>query len=157
MSSPTADREIVLTRLLRAPRELVWQAFTDPKHVAVWWGPKGFRNTVHSIDVREGGEWVFDMHGPDGTVWPNRIAYTEVKKPERLALRHGSDGSENDPHAFDVVITLEAQGDRTLLTMRSVFRSKEARDFVVREVKAIEGGNQTLDKLEQHLAKEFSC
>lgn len=148
--SGTEDREIVITRLLKAPRERVWQAFTDPAHVANWWGPLGFTNTVHSIDVRPGGVWLFDMNGPDGSVYPNRIDYTEVRKPERIAFKHGSDQA-NDPHAFDVVITFEAQGERTLLTMRSLFQTAAARDFVVKEFHAIEGGNQTIDKLERYL------
>lgn len=149
-NSAAADREIVITRLVNAPRELVWKAFTDPKHVVHWWGPTGFTNTVHSIDVRPGGVWEFDMIGPDGTVYPNRIAYSEVKQPERLAFRHTSDQAD-DPHAFDVVVTFESQGHRTLLTMRSLFRTAAARDFVVKEFKAVEGGNQTIDKLEQYL------
>lgn len=146
----TADREVVITRVVNAPRELVWEAFTNPKHVGLWWGPTGFTNTVHSIDVRPGGVWLFDMHGPDGTIYPNRIAYSEVKRPERLAFKHTS-AEEDDPHGFEVVVTFEAQGKRTLITMRSVFQTAAARDFVVREFKAIEGGNQTLDKLEQFL------
>ena len=150
VTASDADREIVITRLLDAPRELVWEAFTNPRHVGLWWGPTGFTNTVHSIDVRPGGVWVFDMHGPDGTVYPNRIAYTEVRRPERLAYKHTSD-QEDDPHRFDVVVTFEPQGRRTLLTLRSVFQTAAARDFVVKEFKAIEGGKQTLDKLEQFL------
>jgi uncharacterized protein YndB with AHSA1/START domain len=99
--SGAADREIVITRLLKAPRELVWKAFTDPKH-------------VHSIDVRWGGIWLFDMHGPGGTVCPNRIAHTEVRKPERLAFQHDS-GEASDPSSFEVV-TIDKL-ERYLVTM----------------------------------------
>ena len=63
----TADREIVATRIYGAPRELVWRVWTDPKHIAQWWGPQGFTNTIREMDVRPGGAWRFTMHGPDGT------------------------------------------------------------------------------------------
>jgi uncharacterized protein YndB with AHSA1/START domain len=150
MSPSIADREIVITRLVDAPRELVWQAWTDPRHVGNWWGPNGFSNTIHSMDVRPGGAWVYDMHGPDGTTYPNRVAYLEVVKPERLVYNHGSD-DPHDPHSFHVTVTFAAQGGKTLVTMRLLFATAAARDFVVREFKAIEGGNQTLDHLEQYL------
>ena len=57
-----ANREIKSTRLIKAPRDLVWQMWTDPKHIAQWWGPKGFTNTIHQMDVRPGGVWDFIMH-----------------------------------------------------------------------------------------------
>src|SRR6266852_4602923 len=83
-SGPRGDREIVITRLLDAPRELAFQAWTEPQHVAHWWGPNGFTNTIHEMDVRPGGVWRFIMHGPDGTDYKNEIVYVEVVKPERL-------------------------------------------------------------------------
>jgi len=147
-----SNREIVITRLIDAPRELVWNAWTDPVQVAGWWGPNGFTNTIHAMDVRPGGVWLFDMHGPDGTDYPNRIVFIEVVKPERLVYQHGS-GEANDPAAFDVTVTFEAQGGKTRLTMRSLFATAAARDFVVKEFKAIEGGNQMVDRLERHLAR----
>ncbi len=67
------DREIVLTRRIKAPRELVWEAYTKPEHVMQWYGPNGFTLTIHEMDVRVGGVWRFMMHGPDGTDYPNPI------------------------------------------------------------------------------------
>lgn len=150
--SETADREIVLSRLLNAPRELVFKVWTDPKHVALWWGPDGFTNTVHEMDVRPGGIWRLTMHGPDGVDYPNRIIYKEVDKPKRLVYSHDS-GNENDPGQFIVTVTFEEQGKKTLLTMRSIFRTKEERDFVLENYHAMEGGKQTLNHLEEYLAK----
>src|SRR6478609_11598342 len=72
-SSSTADREIVTTRLIDAPRELVYEAFTDARHVGHWFGPDGFTTTTRSMDVRPGGQWIFVMRGPDGTEWPNVV------------------------------------------------------------------------------------
>src|SRR6185369_4961866 len=65
------DREIITARVVNAPRELVWQAWTDPKHLAAWFGPHGFRNTFHEFAPKPGGHWRFVMHGPDGTDYKN--------------------------------------------------------------------------------------
>ncbi|QGZ43131.1 ATPase [Pseudoduganella flava] len=148
----TADREIVITRTLRAPRELVFDAFTDPQHVGIWWGPNGFAVKTAAMDVRPGGSWRFEMTGPDGTVWPNLIEYVEVERPARLVYRHGS-GSDADP-AFDVIVTFEDTGGTTLLTMRSVFASPEAL-AEVRRYGAEELGNQTIDKLAAYIANQL--
>ncbi|HET7152473.1 MAG TPA: SRPBCC domain-containing protein, partial [Candidatus Kapabacteria bacterium] len=92
----TSDREIITMRLLNAPRELVWKVWTEPEHIAKWWGPNGFTNTIRKMDVRVGGEWLFTMHGPDGTDYPNKTVYTKVVKPERLEYTVGT-GSDDDP------------------------------------------------------------
>ena len=146
----TADREIVITRVLDAPRERVFEAWTDPAQVGHWWGPTGFTTTIHEMDVRPGGVWRFIMHGPDGVDWPNRVDYLEVVRPERLVYDHGNGG---DPH-FHVTVTFADEGGRTRLTMRSLFPTAAAREYVVREVKAIEGGNQTIDRLSEYLASK---
>ena len=146
----TADREIVVTRVFDAPRERVFDAFVDREHVGHWWGPTGFTTTTHEMDVRPGGVWRFIMHGPDGVDYPNYVSYIEVARPERLVYDHGADSG--DPH-FHVTITFADEGGRTRLTMRSLFPTAAARDYVVREFKAIEGGNQTLDRLGEYLAK----
>ena len=150
-ASPTADREIVITRTVRAPRDLVFTAFTDPVHVAHWWGPDGFTLTIHHMDVRPGGTWRFIMHGPDGTDWPNRTTYRAVVRPERLEYVHGSD-IDDDPNAFDVTVTFTERDGATTITMRSVFPTAAARDWKVEKVGAIEGGNQTLRRLDEYLA-----
>jgi uncharacterized protein YndB with AHSA1/START domain len=145
----TADREIVITRVLDAPRERVFEVWTDPEQVGHWWGPTGFTTTIYEMDVRPGGVWRYMMHGPDGVDYPNRVDYLEVVRPERLVYDHGSGG---EPH-FHVTVTFAEEGGRTRLTMRSLFPTAAAREYVVREVKAIEGGNQTVDRLVQYLAK----
>jgi uncharacterized protein YndB with AHSA1/START domain len=85
LAEATTDREIVTTRVFDAPREMVFDAWTDPKHIGQWWGPIGFTTTTHEMDVRPGGVWRFTMHGPDGRDYKNRIVYTEIVRPERLA------------------------------------------------------------------------
>jgi uncharacterized protein YndB with AHSA1/START domain len=145
----TADREIVLERLLDAPRQLVFDAFTTPEHVVHWWGPTGFTITNHEMDVRPGGVWRFMMHGPDGVDYPNLVEFIEVSRPERLVYQHRGEGS--DESTFQVTVTFDDAGGRTRLTMRMVFPSAEARDFVVREFGAIERGNETLDRLASYV------
>lgn len=147
----TADREIVTTRLLDAPRELVWKAWTDPRHVGRWWGPRGFTTTTHEIDVRPGGTWRFTMHGPDGTDFPNRIEFLEVVEPARLVYRHAGEG-ETEEVRFRTTVHLEPEGDRTRLTMRAVFDNAEVLRRVVEEYDAAEGAVQTVDRLAEHLA-----
>lgn len=144
----TADREIVLTRLLDAPRELVWRAWTEPEHLIKWWGPTGFTNTFHEIDVRPGGVWRFVMHAPDGTDYDNFVRFREVLPPERLVY---DQGQTVDEPWFQATVTFEADGDRTLITLRTVFPTRKMRDTVVEQYGAIEGGNQSLDRLSEHL------
>lgn len=150
LMTPIEDRDIVITRLLNAPRELVFEAWTKPEHVVHWWGPNGFTTTIKEMDVKPGGVWNFIMHGPDGTDYPNFVEFHEVIKPELLVYSHGSDQT-NDPRRFEVMVTFEAQGNKTALTLRSRLLSKEAKDFAVREIKAIEGGNQTISRLAEYL------
>jgi uncharacterized protein YndB with AHSA1/START domain len=144
----TADREIVITRTLDAPRELVFDAWTDPDTMGDWWGPRGFTTTTSERDVRPGGAWRFVMHAPNGVDYPNEIIYTEIARPERLRYAHGAGGGKAE---FQVTVTFEERGGGTVLTLRSLFPSAEERDAKV-AFGAVAGGNQTLDRLEKYLA-----
>jgi uncharacterized protein YndB with AHSA1/START domain len=146
----TADRQIVISRRIEAPRELVFEAFTEVRHLSQWWGPEGFTTTTRSFEFRVGGEWVFEMHGPDGTDYPEWITWTEITPPERLALLHGE--VRDDPNAFVSVLTFQPDGASTLIEMRTVFPTKEARDAAVEKYHAIEGGQQTLSNLANYVA-----
>jgi uncharacterized protein YndB with AHSA1/START domain len=146
--STTADREIVTTRLIDAPRELVFAAWTEAKHVGQWFGPDGFTTITHSMDVRPGGVWRFTMRGPDGKDWPNVVTYEEVVPPERLVYVHGDD---REPDMFHTTVTFADEGGRTALTMRAVFKTAAARAQVVRENGAIEGAQQTVSRLERYV------
>jgi uncharacterized protein YndB with AHSA1/START domain len=149
--SATADREIVISRLIDAPRELVFEAFTDVRHLSRWWGPEGFTTTTRTFDFRVGGEWVFVMNGPDGTDYQEWILWTEIAPPERIALLHGE--FRGDPNAFESVITFAPDGAATRIEMRTVFSTKELRDEVVEKYHAIEGGQQTLSKLAAYVTE----
>lgn len=145
------DREIVLSRLIDAPQELVFDAWTDPEQVGQWWGPSGFTTTTHKMEVKPGGVWRFVMHGPDGRDYQNKITYLEIVPPERLVYRHGGD-EDLEPVSFHTTVTFVAEGNKTRVTMRSVFPTAEYRDRVVKEHGAIEGGEQHLARLDEHLA-----
>jgi uncharacterized protein YndB with AHSA1/START domain len=148
----TTGRELTLTRLLKAPRELVFEVWTDPKHVALWWGPNGFTNTIHKMEVRPGGEWRLTMHGPDGKDFPNYIRFLEVVRPSKLVYKHAAE-KEDEPGQFIVTVTFESQGTNTLLTMKSVFNTPEDLAFVVREYQADTGAIEHANRLEAYLAK----
>lgn len=143
----TEDREIVTSRVFDAPRELVWAAFTDARHVGHWFGPNGFTTTTYEMDVRPGGVWRYMMHGPDGTDYPNRVTYLEVTPPERLVYDHG----DFEKVHFQVTVTFADQGGKTALTMRSLFPTAAARDAVAHY--AIPGAQQTFDRLGAYLAR----
>ena len=127
--SATADREIMITRAISAPRGLVFEAFTEVRHLSRWWGPEGFTTTTRTFEFRVGGEWDFVMHGPDGTDYQEWISWTEITPPERIALLHGE--SRGDPNAFESVLTFASEGAATRLEMRTVFPTKELRDEAV--------------------------
>ena len=154
-NSETADREIFITRLIDAPRELVYEVWTNPDHVNKWWGPDGFTNTNKEMDVRPGGIWRFDMNG-HGMCFPNKIVYHEVVKNEKLTYTHSGDDNPDDPNVFEVTVIFEAQGDKTYLTMRSLFATAEERNRVVKEFGALEGAFQHFNNLEKYLAENFT-
>ena len=145
-------RSIIVSRTINAPRELVFEAWTDPKYLAQWWGPTGFTTTTHAFDMRPGGTWRFVMHGPDGRDYQNNVTFDEIVKSERIVFHH------DDPHNAGRVhhvttVTFEAAGNGTHLTLNMVFPSAEERERVAREHGAVEGGHQTLGRLADYVAK----
>ncbi len=149
--SAMADREIVISQVIRAPREVVFEAFTEVGHLSQWWGPDGFTTTTRSFEFRVGGVWDFVMHGPDGTDYQEWITWTEIAPPERIALLHGE--VRGDPNAFESVWTLAPDGAATWIEMRTVFPTRELRDEAVEKYHAIEGGQQTLDNLAAYVTE----
>jgi uncharacterized protein YndB with AHSA1/START domain len=157
VSEIAAEREIVLTRVFEAPRKMVWEAWTDPKQVGLWWGPKGFTTTIEVMDVRAGGVWRFLMHGPDGTDYPNESIFTDVVPYERLGYKLTGGKKGGPVVCMDKIATFEEEDGGTRVTMRLVFASAEARDQNVREYGSIEGGRQTLERLAEHLSVRLSA
>ncbi len=151
--SGAADRHLRISRLIDAPRERVFAAWTDPAQVMHWWEPNGYKTTNVSMDVREGGVWCFSMEGPDGTVYPNKVVYTEVVAPERLMYAHNSDDLPKDALHFRTTASFAEYGDQTLLTLYMIFPTAAERDRAQREFGAAEGARQMLDRLQDYLAK----
>lgn len=146
------EREIVLTRVLPAEKKTVFEAFANQAALDEWFGPGGFTTTTFEFDFRVGGRWRFEFKGPDGTVYGNRIEYTEISPFDRLAFHHGSD-QDNDPNRFFVTITFDEQQDKkTVLTLRQLHPTKERRAAGI-GFGAVEFGMQTLDKLAAYLVK----
>ena len=139
---------LIHTRILDAPRDLVWEVWTTPAHIKEWWGPNGFSLTTKSMNVESGKIWDFIMHGM-GRDWVNKIEYVEVKKPSLLSYKHSGEKSED--YNFTVSISFAEVEGKTLLTMKSTFKSKAIIEELNRQVNAIEGGKQTLKRLEKYL------
>lgn len=141
----TSDREIVVTRVFDAPRALVFKAWTDPKHLAHWWGPNGFTLTTYELDFKPGGSWRSVMHGPDGRDYQNEVVYVEIAEPERLVYRHVS------APQFQMTVTFADDGGKTRLRAQMLFESAELRDRTIKAVGAVEGLKQTLGRLGEHV------
>lgn len=136
---------VAYERRVAASPATAWTAWTTPDLIARWWGPNGCVTTVHEMDVRPGGLFRFTMHAPDGTDYPNRIAYRDVVPARRLSYRHDG-GVDADPMAFEVEVTFTPDGDGTLIRMQSRFPSMEARE-AIKAFDAIELGKQTMEKM----------
>ena len=145
-------RSIIGLRVFSAPRDLVFSAFTDPKHLAQWWGPNGFTTTTHSFDFRPGGAWRFVMHGPDGREYQNRIIFDEIVRPERLVYRHTGE-VDVEPVQFTQTLTFEDLGNQqTRLTWHGQFPSAEARARVIKDYGADKGLVQTMARLDEYVS-----
>jgi uncharacterized protein YndB with AHSA1/START domain len=161
LAEPT-DREFVITRTFDAPRSLVFRAWTEPKHMAEWWGPKSFTNPVCDMDVRPGGAWRIVMRGPDGADYPLKGVYREVIKPKLLVMTMDLSEHPDDWHdlvdpnrdkskgrpSLDPLCTVifEEQGGKTELTIRMSFVTANLRDAMVK-MGMEPGWNQSLDRL----------
>ena len=162
-----SDLEFVITRVFDAPRELVWKAWTDPKHMAQWWGPRGFTNPVCEMDVQPGRAYRIVMRSPDGVEYPIKGAYREIVEPERLVMT--MDCSEHPDAWHDLVnpnhkkaegnpawemvstATFEAIEGKTKLTVRTRFESAAIREAMLK-MGMTEGWSQSLDRLAEELA-----
>ena len=143
----TKNKELLITRIFNAPRELVWKAWTDPEQVAKWWGPNNFTIPLCEMDVKIGGKIYIHMKGPDGTIYPMNGIYKELTKPERIVFV----GAALDDHGnalFEQAtsIVFEKEGDKTKLSIKVTF-SKVKPEAMGHLAGAEIGWNQMLDKL----------
>ncbi|MDQ3654092.1 MAG: SRPBCC family protein [Chloroflexota bacterium] len=156
-TAPGDEPIITMTRTFDAPRELVFRAWTDPIHLAQWWGPHGFTNPVCEVDLRPGGAWRIDMQGPDGTIYPNKGVYQEVDPPARLVYTDvvdddaGAWGDTPPPSSISTV-TFEEHDGKTTMTMVTRLQSIAARDAMV-EMGVEAGLGESLERLDALLAR----
>lgn len=151
MAAKNKSNEIKITRIYDAPVKTVWEAWTDPKQVAQWWGPRGFTLTTHSKDLRPGGNWEYTMHGPDGVDYPNNTIYHEVEKYSRLVYDHG--GYRDRPPMFRVTAVFSEVKGKTKLEMTMAFPTPEIAEESRKFIKKA-GGESTWDRLAEYLEKE---
>ncbi len=153
----TADREIVITREFAAPRDLVWKVWTQPEHIANWWGPRGFTTSVTAMDLRSGGKWRYVMHGPDGNDYPVHGVFLEVVPPERIVTTDEFDEGWTPPQPIDlpkgIVATAEFAevGPKTRLTLTIAHATVEDRNKHA-AMGVVEGWGSSLDCMDDYLA-----
>ncbi len=150
LSTWSMEREIVLSRVINAKRELVFAAWADPQHLPQWFGPQGFTITTWEIDVRVGGRWRYEMRGPDGTTWASRMTFRRIDAPSLIEFDHGKD-QDDDAGMFRTTVTFDQQSNgKTVVTLRQLHPTKAQRDAGI-GFGAVEFGYQTLDKLARHV------
>jgi uncharacterized protein YndB with AHSA1/START domain len=148
-TEPLADRELIIKRVFDAPRDLVFQAWTDPERVPHWWGPKGYTLTHHELDVRPGGRWRVCMRSPEGVDRWAQGVYREIVAPERFVYTWAWEKPEGQP-GRETLITVELaeQGEKTKMTFRQAeFKTVEDRDS------HRSGWTESFDRLAEFLAK----
>lgn len=153
MAEKNKPNELYITRIYDAPVKMVWDAWTDTKQVAKWWGPRGFTITTHSKDLRPGGHWSYVMHGPDGTDWNNKTIYHEVEKYSKLVYDHG--GNDDRPPLFRVTVIFTEVKGKTKMEMTMALSSAEAAKEISKHIKKA-GGNATWDRLAEYLGETTS-
>jgi uncharacterized protein YndB with AHSA1/START domain len=151
--APSLERELVITRTFDAPRHLVFKAWTDPEHVAQWWGPKGFTNPVCEIEARPGGALRILMRGPDGAEYPMKGVFREIVAPERLVFTSVAlDGDGQHLLEGITTVTFTEQGGKTTLTLRTRMVGLVA--DAARKLDGMEAGwTQSIDRLAAHVAR----
>ena len=145
VARPSA-REVVFSRLIAAPVSLVWEIWSDVRHLHKWFGPAGFHTTTSEFAFVPGGVWRFTMHGPDGTDYPNRIVFTAIEPTSRLAYTNGWD-LPGAPLDFSVEVTLTPEGKGTRLTLHMTFESDEAMRTAVERYGVLRGGVETFERI----------
>jgi uncharacterized protein YndB with AHSA1/START domain len=142
----TPDCEIVSSRTINFPRDIVYAAWTDPNHLKNWWGPNGFSNTFHEFDLKVGGRWLFTMHGPEKGNYQNECEFTHIEKPSLIAWKRYS------KPLFKVVVTFEEVAvDKTKIVFRQIFDTAEECNKLKKFV--VDKNEENFDRLEAELAR----
>lgn len=140
------EREMRTVTTFNASAALMWTVWTEPEHLVNWWGPNGFKTTIHQMDFQEGGEWRLTLHGPDGTDFANRSIFKNIEPFKEIVFEHFN------PHFITTVI-FEPVDDETIVDWTLLFDTAEMHDIIVKTHKADKGQQENLDKLEAYLKK----
>lgn len=151
MPAKNKPNELYIERIYDAPVKMVWDAWTDPKQKAHWWGPRGFTITTLNSDVRTGGSWNYIMHGPDGVDYDNKTNYLEVEKYSRLVYDHGGNDLVDRPPLFRVTVNFFEVRGKTKMEMTMALATEEAAKEAKKFIKQA-GGNSTWDRLAEYLS-----
>ena len=154
-------KKFVITKIIDAPREKVWAAWTEPDHLTNWWGPKDFTAPVIKIDLRVGGKYLYAMRGPDGKEYWSGGVFKEVIPGERIEVTDGfmdKDGNKMRPSDFglnpdfpdesDIIIQFESHGTKTKLSIEYKLPESPAARMAMQDSGMEQGWNSSLDKLE---------
>lgn len=145
-----SDQTVSFEKTFDSPRELVFEVWTSPEHLAEWWGPDGFTLTTQSMDFSNGGFWNFIMHGPDGMDFENKIQFIEIDPPNSITYKQQGGGETEDIQFQTKVLFTEVENG-TNVTIEMKFPTKEALERVAREYGAIEGGEQHITRLGKYI------
>ncbi len=145
VKNDTRDRELVISRTLNAPVELVWETWTRPEHISKWWGPDGFTTTIQKMEVRPGGEWDLIMHGPDGTDYKNKSIFKEIIPFKKIVYAHITGPK------FIATIEFTAMGEQTGIRWEMIFDTVEEFVQTVKTFRADKGLQQNMEKLHAYL------
>jgi len=140
--------ELNTNKTLNAPVELVWAAWTNPNHIVNWWAPTGFTTTIHRMELKEGGEWLMTLHGPDGKRYPNKSLFKEIVPHKKIVYEHFNPD-------FIATVIFEPHVDKTLIAWTLLFETTELLEIVVKTFKADEGLKQNVEKLEDYLLQNM--
>jgi uncharacterized protein YndB with AHSA1/START domain len=151
MAAKNKPNEIYLTRIYDAPVKMVWDAWTDPKQVGKWWGPRGFTITTHEMNVKTGGIWSYIMHGPDGVDYVNKTKFLEVEKYSRMVYDHG--GNDEKKPVFRVTVDFSETSGKTKMEMTMTLPNAEAAAEAKKFIKKA-GGDSTWDRLAEYLSDD---
>jgi uncharacterized protein YndB with AHSA1/START domain len=140
-----SQRSLSMTRTFDAPVDLLWKALTTKELIKKWWGPEGYTNTIHKMDVSEGGKWHFTMHAPDGTDYENEYLYSAIIPKKKMVLDHLKEPK------FTIIVTIYEKGDQTTVEWCNIFDSIPTKEEAVRAFKADVGLEQNLQRLADHI------
>jgi uncharacterized protein YndB with AHSA1/START domain len=147
-----SGREVVFSRLIVAPVDLVWEIWSDVRHLHEWFGPAGFTTTTQEFAFAPGGVWRFTMHGPDGTDYPNRIVFQTIEPMTRIVYANSWD-LPDAPLDFTAVVTFAAEGEGTRLILHMTFANDAAMKTAVERYGVLSGGTETFERIAEYVER----